>query len=252
MRTSNRKTIIEQPAVKKERFKHQLPIPSRGAGSGKVGRHLVYDNARFPQIVKTLCRNHGMTGRQLAEVFGVSYETWTHWVGHYPDLKKAYWEGKDEFDGTHVENALLKRALGYQYTEVTRKSVRVRGRDSKGLNVSIPATEITETVKELPPDSKSAIFWLINRNRERWKLESNAKVSGHIDHNHSGVVASAQLENLNKDQLLALRDMINAQNEGTAIEITNDAGQALLDCDVMKNVASVLGTEYAEYSEVRT
>ena len=211
-----------EPPTKQERRKHSLPIGGAGSNPiGKRGRPLIYDAKRFPHIAKILSRNYGCTHDQLADIFGVPYKTFIAWVYDYPEMRSAITEGRDTFDSINVENALLKRAMGYQFTERTYKRIRVKGKDMEGHVVHIPATEITETIKELPPDPKSAMFWLANRNSDRWKLQVNVKNEGTIKHQHSGVVASAQLENLNKDQLLALREMIAVQGEGKApIEIT--------------------------------
>lgn len=56
-----------------------------------------------------------------------------------------------------VENALLKRALGYTYTEV-KKEGTVNG-----------TAKVTVTEKTMPPDVAAIIFWLKNRKPEVWR-----------------------------------------------------------------------------------
>jgi hypothetical protein len=74
----------------------------------------------------------------------------------------------DAFIETHldgqikiVEGALLKRAVGYKYDEVT-----VEGKKSR------EGTEVTQTIKkvtkEVAPDTVAAMFYLMNRDPKRW------------------------------------------------------------------------------------
>ena len=56
-----------------------------------------------------------------------------------------------------VENALLKRALGYDYTE---EKVEVSEKDGR---------KVTQTVKHVAPDTTAQIFWLKNRRPDRWR-----------------------------------------------------------------------------------
>lgn len=65
-------------------------------------------------------------------------------------------KGKEIVD-IKVENALLKRALGYTYTEV-KKEDTVNG-----------TAKVTVTEKTMPPDVAAIIFWLKNRKPEVWR-----------------------------------------------------------------------------------
>ncbi len=58
-------------------------------------------------------------------------------------------------EGSLVERALLKRALGYDYVETRTEET------DKGFKK-------TETTKHVPPDTKAAVFWLKNRRPDRW------------------------------------------------------------------------------------
>ncbi len=61
-----------------------------------------------------------------------------------------------------VESALRKRARGFRYTEVTVK-------ETVNRTTGEVETLTTKTTKYVPPDAKSAIFWLTNRRPERWQ-----------------------------------------------------------------------------------
>src|SRR5690606_25674624 len=58
-----------------------------------------------------------------------------------------------------VENALLKRALGYEYEEVKTLIEEVDGKKKK---------KIEKTIKHVPADVSAAIFWLRNRKGLVW------------------------------------------------------------------------------------
>src|SRR6478735_6736738 len=63
----------------------------------------------------------GLTDEQIAHNVGVSRSTLNDWKKRYPDISDALKKGKEVVD-LQVENALLKRALGYEYEEVTQES----------------------------------------------------------------------------------------------------------------------------------
>lgn len=59
--------------------------------------------------------------------------------------------------------------MGYKYTEKRIKRVLVEGIDAEGAAVALPAEEITETHKHIVPNMTAIIFWLKNRQPERWR-----------------------------------------------------------------------------------
>ena len=58
----------------------------------------------------------GLTDEQLAAKIGITAATLYDWKNKYPEISEALKRGKEVVD-IEVENALLKRALGYDYTE---------------------------------------------------------------------------------------------------------------------------------------
>lgn len=98
----------------------------------------------------------GLTDEQIAKNMGVSRSTLNDWKKRFPDILDALKNGKEVVD-ILVENALLKRALGYEYTEVKTK---------KENDI---VTEVTTTTKQVVPDVTAQIFWLKNRKPESWR-----------------------------------------------------------------------------------
>lgn len=116
----------------------------------------------------------GLTNEQIAHNMGITRETLNQWSKKYSDISDTLKRGKDVVD-IEVENKLLKRALGYRYTETTKKRV---------FN---PKTEKTEFVvtkeieKEVVPDTTAQIFWLKNRRPDRWKDKQEVTVDARLD-----------------------------------------------------------------------
>ena len=98
----------------------------------------------------------GLIDSQIAKNMNVAYSTLREWVKKFPALSAALKESKEVID-REVENALLKRALGYSYTETKTKK-------EDGV-----ITEVTTIVKEVVPDVTAQIFWLKNRKPEAWR-----------------------------------------------------------------------------------
>ena len=99
----------------------------------------------------------GVIDKDIAYNIGVSEGTFNRWKKRSPAILEALKAGKEVVD-RKVENALVKSALGYQYTEVTRE------RDETG-NMIITK----EVVKEVKPNTTAQIYWLKNRKPEVWR-----------------------------------------------------------------------------------
>ena len=102
----------------------------------------------------------GLNDKQIASNIGVSQTTYYDWIKRFPEFSKAIKKGKRPVD-FEVENALLKRALGYEYTEV-QETARMVGD-------KLIEKKVTRTKKHVPADTAAAIFWLRNRKTEQWK-----------------------------------------------------------------------------------
>ena len=94
----------------------------------------------------------GLTDEQIAKNIGINRTTLYDWKKKETNIADALKKGKEIID-FEVENALLKRALGYEYEEETYEN---------GI--------LTKKVKkQVPPDTTAQIFWLKNRKKEQWR-----------------------------------------------------------------------------------
>ena len=113
----------------------------------------------------------GLTDEQIAARIGITTSTLYDWKNKYSEFSEALKRGKEVVD-IEVENALLKRALGYDYTEE-----RVE-RSQDGGKKSI---KTVQTVKHIPPDTTAQIFWLKNRRPDRWRDKQQIEHSGTLE-----------------------------------------------------------------------
>lgn len=98
----------------------------------------------------------GLTDEQIAYNMGINKATLYRWKDRYCDICNALKRGKEVVD-RQVENALLKRALGYEYEEVKEKYA------------GDTLTEKTVTKKQVAPDVTAQIYWLKNRRAKDWR-----------------------------------------------------------------------------------
>ncbi len=103
----------------------------------------------------------GLTEEQIADNMGISRSTLSEWKNIYSDISDTLKRGKEVID-RQVENALLKRALGYEYEEVSEKF-------EGGV-----LTERKVTKKQVVPDTTAQIFWLKNRKPIDWRDKRNS------------------------------------------------------------------------------
>lgn len=99
----------------------------------------------------------GLIGKQIAQNIGINHTTLYEWMSKFPELAETIRSGRKVID-EQVENSLLKRALGYQYEE------EIWGKNNVGEMVLVK-----RVVKFQASDVKAQIFWLKNRQPERWR-----------------------------------------------------------------------------------
>ena len=104
----------------------------------------------------------GLTDKQIAEKMGVCRDTLIEWKKEYSDISDTLKKGKEVVDRM-VENALLKRALGYSYKETTRELIVNKDTGEEEIKI----TKIVE--KKVVPDTTAQIFWLKNRKPNEWR-----------------------------------------------------------------------------------
>lgn len=124
----------------------------------------------------------GLSNAQLAKNMGVSESAFYDWKSKHKDISEAIQKGKDVVD-FEVENALLRRAMGQEVIEY--KEVETED-----------GTRTEKIVKNMPSDATSMIFWLKNRQPDRWNDRRQVEHSGGMTNTNVNMFAEITTEEL--------------------------------------------------------
>lgn len=143
----------------------------RKSNAGRKGSYKKWLEADNLILLEGWARD-GLTDEQIAHNIGIHVSTLYEWKKKYEEFDEALKRGKEVVD-REVENALLKRALGYSYDEITE--IREEG-------VLIQKKVVK---KHIVPDTTAQIFWLKNRRPDIWRdkkdIDMNANISNPFD-----------------------------------------------------------------------
>ncbi len=128
----------------------------------KAGRPTLY-REEYPEQARKLCLL-GATDKELADFFGVEESTLNNWKHAHPNFMESIKRGKMQADAD-VADRLFQRAMGYEHQDV---------------HISSYQGDITETpiIKYYAPDPTAAIFWLKNRQRDKWRDKTETELTG--------------------------------------------------------------------------
>ena len=134
----------------------------------KVGRKSYWESKIEPRLVEIAgwCRD-GHVNKDIAKMLGVSEKTFYKYLLVKSELIQALKENKAIAD-LAVENSLYKRAIGYEYKEVT-KEIRTNKEDA------VTSKHVKTVTKQVAPDTTAQIFWLKNRKQEQWREQRKAE-----------------------------------------------------------------------------
>ena len=119
----------------------------------KGGRPSKISSINLEQVEKLILK--GFTDKEIADFFDVNEDTYHNWKKKYPKFAESLKDWKKQADSV-VERSLYERAKGYQHAED-----KIFCEDGK--------VTIVPTIKHYPPDATSMIFWLKNRQPDKWK-----------------------------------------------------------------------------------
>ena len=102
----------------------------------------------------------GATDKEIAQAMQISQSTLNKWKLDYPEFSESLKAGKDSADA-HIERSLYHLAQGVM---VKRK---------KGTQRTVGGQVLSEDKHleeyEVPPNPTACIFWLKNRQPQRWR-----------------------------------------------------------------------------------
>ena len=104
---------------------------------------------------------HGLTDKEIAENLGVGLSTFEDYKRKHPRLRSSLKLGKSDAVA-QVENALHKRALGYD-VEIESEVVTIETPDKE------TTTRTKKIIKHIEPSVAAMIFYLKNRQSNNWQ-----------------------------------------------------------------------------------
>lgn len=140
----------------------------------KRGRPTVFNDIIQEKILSLV--QQGATEFEIAERIGVTERTINYWKRKHDDFFHAL-KGSRDLADQMVEASLFQRACGYSHPAEKHFLNKVKNDEGEWV------TEvITHHYQEhYPPSELAAIFWLKNRQPDRWKdkpLESDTENNG--------------------------------------------------------------------------
>lgn len=124
----------------------------------------------FPLLAEGYARD-GLIDKEIAKKLGISLAAFYNYQNEHLEFMEAIKRGKAPVD-VEVENALLKRARGFEYEETT-----VEFKPGKGEEKAKPI-KLKKTTKKVIPDPISIFFWLKNRKPKKWRDRHEMAIGG--------------------------------------------------------------------------
>ncbi|MBR2800341.1 MAG: helix-turn-helix domain-containing protein [Oscillospiraceae bacterium] len=138
------------------------------------GKYEYWLTADGLMLLESWARN-GLTQEQIAKNMDISRSTLKEWIKRYPAISAALRTRARDLSDIEVENALRKKALGYNAT--VRKAIKLRhvDYDARGRKVREYETiEIVEEEVHVAADTQAGVFWLKNRRPADWREKRDA------------------------------------------------------------------------------
>lgn len=130
----------------------------------------------------------GLVDEEIAKNLGIGLTSFYEYKLKYAEFAESLKNGKDDID-IIVENALLKRAVGFEYEEETREPLYNPVTGEPILNEEGKPMIVTTKVvrKMVNPDTTAQIFWLKNRRPKQWRdkqdIEHSGSMKTEVQHN---------------------------------------------------------------------
>ena len=158
--------------------------------AGRKGKYEYWISPDGLLLIEGWARD-GLTKEQIAKNIGCSRDTLNEWEKKFPDISDALKKGR-EVVVCEVENALIKRAKGYDIEETTEE---LRFNRSTGQSELI----VTKRVKKhVAPDTGAAAFVLKNYAPDKWRDRKDVEISGQLDTNPFAGLSDDELRKLAK------------------------------------------------------
>lgn len=114
----------------------------------------------------------GLSDTEIAIYCTVDITTFQRWCVDWPKLAGVLREGREDADA-EIAKSIFRRGNGYSHSEDVIKTVSGTVRTDKNVKIIATSGRATvvaiKTTKNYPPDTQAGMYWLNNRQRDRWK-----------------------------------------------------------------------------------
>lgn len=114
----------------------------------------------------------GLSQGQIAHNLGIGRSTLEKYKKQNIEIMNSLKKGQRR-SNQEVENALFKKATGYEVEEVQAYKVKETYYDDKNNKCTKEKIETVTVKRSYPPDLAAIKFWLMNRNRKEWSENPN-------------------------------------------------------------------------------
>lgn len=121
-----------------------------------------------------------LTDAEMAKEMHISPSTYYEWLKKYPEMSEAVTRARTGADARavneSVERSLLETALGG--VRVLKKPMKLKSTsfDARGRRVEKEKIVYADEEVYIQPNVKAQIFWLTNREPERWRNKVEAAI----------------------------------------------------------------------------
>ena len=129
-----------------------------------AGRPTEYKPEYCVQVEK-LCKL-GATDKEIGDFFEVDESTINRWKLEYPEFCESIKKGKIVADA-EIAHSLFHRAKGYTHDAIKIFPTGGETKDKEGNVIKGPL--LVPYQEHYPPDTVAAIFWLKNRQKDKWR-----------------------------------------------------------------------------------
>ena len=127
---------------------------------GRKNKYLTHVQPQLKEI-EQWCRE-GAIEIEICKKLGIGESNFARYKNEFRELREIIKKGKEQAD-YEVHDSLFKRAIGFEFTEVTKTLVGDKKAEGQKLVITKKVTKI------YPGDVTACIFWLKNRMPEKWR-----------------------------------------------------------------------------------
>lgn len=133
----------------------------------------------YAHMAQLTIEEGGFSLVKLAKLFNCNRSTIYQWMEDHEEFSDSIETGRRNYEGQKIHRSLIKRAVGFNYTETTRELRPVY----ENGEITDQKIIITKKVKKyFPPDVAAIKHWQINRHPEKWvdKQQVDTNLTGDL------------------------------------------------------------------------